>query len=171
MLTMAILVAAAPDASDAGTREDAALRLGRTLSADFWTGNTDVLWPQMSSRMHEAIGSPAGLSRLRGEILARYGGPGQLLSEHVEEVQGMQAYVRGFRGSDGGEPLNERWVLQDGHTVAGFFILKAAPEAAAGTKGPSERRAQLGLAALLLVGASLAMYGWSRWLKRPLKQS
>jgi hypothetical protein len=152
--------------SEASPSDEAVLTLGRHLSADFWAGRLEPVWAQMSEQVHAALGgSPVGLANARDEILRRVGGPGETLGERVADVRGVQVYLRTFQGK-AEQPLLEQWAIQDGKTVAGFFIrpTELTMETAPVKTGPPA--AKYWLAACLLAGTALSMAGLSYWLRR-----
>ncbi len=103
---------------------DEALRVGRSLSADFWAGRLDAIWAHMSPAMREALGGvPAGLAKARETITSDTGGPGETLSERLEEAQGLPVYRRTFRSEHAPGTWLEEWALKDG-TVVGFHVLR-----------------------------------------------
>lgn len=172
MQTATFLVLLLAASSDASPKEEAALRLGRRLSADFWAGRLEPVWGQMSAEVHAGLGgTSAGLSRARDQLLEITGGPGQTLAERVGEVQGMQVYLRTFQGKSAGQPWLEQWVLseEEAETVAGFFVrptelqLEGSP--------PETPRPKYLLAACLLGGTALSMGSLSLWLRRSRKRA
>jgi hypothetical protein len=164
VLVMALLSAS----SEGSPSDEAVLALGRRLSADFWAGRLEPVWAQMNEEVQAALGGRLGLSNARDELLSRFGGPGETLGERVAQVRGMQVYLRTFRGKTE-QPLLEQWAIQDGKTVAGFFIrhteltVETAPER---TQPPP---AKYWLAAGLLLGTALSMAALSYWLRRRAK--
>jgi hypothetical protein len=160
-----VVLLAAP--SQDGPSDEAVLALGRRLSADFWAGRLEPVWAQMSEQVHTGLGgSPVGLADARDELLRRSGGPGETLGERVAEVRGMQVYLRTFRGK-AEQPLLEQWAIQDGKTVAGFFIrpTELTVESPAARREPTAPR--YWLAACLLAGTALCMAALGHWLRRP----
>jgi hypothetical protein len=124
LLTAVVLMATNAHAGgDAGSGEEAVLTLGRTLSADFWAGRLDAVWTRMSPEMQKALGgSVAGLAAARERILSIAGGPGTLVAESVKDVAGNLVYLRTFRGTRGGESLQEQWAIKGNRTVVGFYV-------------------------------------------------
>jgi hypothetical protein len=165
-----VLLLLAPP-SQGATSDAKVLALGRRLSADFWAGRLEPVWAQMNEKMQTALGgSPAGLSKTRDELLTLSGGPGETLGERVADVQGVQVYLRTFQGKDAVQPALEQWAIEDGGTVAGFFVrptrlrVETQPEAV-------HPLPHYGLAALLLAGTALSMGALGFWLRRSKKAS
>ncbi len=120
---MTLMATSVGAASDGGTPEDAELRLGRTLSADFWAGRLDAVWTRMSPEMQKALGgNVSGLAGAREQILAIAGGAGETVSERLQPVAGNVVFLRTFRGTRGGEQLQEQWAIQGNRTVVGFYV-------------------------------------------------
>jgi len=112
-------------AGDGGSADAGALALGRTVSADFWAGKLEPVWTRMSPVMQKGLdGNISGLATVREKLLAIAAGPGQLVSESVQNVSGNVVYLRVFRVTQGGEPalFQEQWAIQDGRTVTGFYV-------------------------------------------------
>jgi hypothetical protein len=123
LMAMVLVATNAQAAGDGGSVEDAVLMLGRTLSADFWAGRLDAVWTRMGPEMQKALGgSVAGLAAAREKILSIAGGSGEMLTESVKDVSGNLVYLRTFRGTRGGEPLQEQWAIQGNRTVVGFYV-------------------------------------------------
>jgi hypothetical protein len=158
------LLSASPDKPS----DEAVLTLGRRLSADFWAGRLDPVWAQMDEKMRAALGgSPAGLSDAREKLLRVSGGPGKTLGERVADVQGLQVYLRTFQGTDAEKPALEQWAIQDGTSVAGFFVRPT--ELTVETLPEPARAPRYVLAGGLMATTALAMGALGLWLKRPKK--
>ena len=168
--TLLVLLLAA--SSSASPKEEAALRVGRRLSADFWAGRLDPVWAQMSAEVHGGLGgTPAGLSTARDQLLDVTGGPGDTLAERVGEVQGMQVYLRTFQGKSPGEVWLEQWVLNEGQTVAGFFVRPTELKLEGSLPEAPRPTPQYLLAACLLGGTVLLMGSLSLWFRRSKKMA
>jgi hypothetical protein len=121
---MVLAAMSAEPLGDGGSVDEVVLSLGRTLSADFWAGRLEPLWTRMSPTMQKALGSMAGLAATREKLLAIAGGPGDLISERVQEYSGNLVYLRTFRVTQEGELrlFQEQWAVQDGRIVVGFYV-------------------------------------------------
>jgi hypothetical protein len=166
MQTAALVLVLLSSPSQSATSDAEVLALGRRLSADFWAGRLEPVWAQMGEKMRAALGgSPTGLATARDEVLTLCGGRGRTLGERVAEVQGVQVYLRTFEAKEEGQSVLEQWAIEDGKTVAGFFVrpthltVETEPEI---THPPP----RYGLAALLLAGTALGMSALGFWLRR-----
>jgi hypothetical protein len=122
LVPLTLLAAMATWAASDGGPDDAVLRLGRKLSADFWAGRLDAVWAQMDPAMQKALGgNVSGFAATREKLLAVAAGPGDLVAERVQTVSGIPVYARTFRTAPKGETFQEQWAIQ-GNRVVGFYV-------------------------------------------------
>ena len=103
------------------------LDAGRDLTRRFFAGELHSVWEQMTPQMQGAMKSEAQLGAFRAQVAAQLGAEKSLVSEKVEEVQGLQVYQRLAQFEKAPMTIEVRWALDSAGKVAGFFIKPAGP--------------------------------------------
>jgi len=106
------------------------LEQGRALTSAFYEGKTETLWPRLSDRMRQALGSADNLRAFREQVRGQAGVEEAVVEEKVEKADGLDVYLRVTRFSKAPVPVLVQWAFGPGGTVEGFFIRPVAQEAA-----------------------------------------
>lgn len=101
------------------------LERGRELTAEFYAGETDSLWSQMSEQMRAAFQNKENLVAFRQQVEEQLGDETEVLNEEVAPAPPYQVYVRTASFEKGEGPVVVQWTIEADGTVAGFFIRPA----------------------------------------------
>ncbi len=99
-----------------------ALEPGRELTRAFYAGDLEPVAAALSPEVDEIVGGEEGLSLFREQLLQQFGEEVTVLSETVEELEGMSVYTRVARFANYGGPLVIQWALEPDSTIAGFRV-------------------------------------------------
>lgn len=121
-LALALLIL--PASGDAVlTREQAALSLGQTYTANFYNGEVAAIWQHMTNEMREALGSENALRQFANKVAHDIGSEVTVISERVESVAGIRTYVRQARFNKFAKPIIVTWSFDAEDQIAGFYVV------------------------------------------------
>lgn len=103
-----------------------ALELGRKLTEQFYSGQTETLWQRFDSPMREAMTSEESLADFQRQVTNQLGLETEVLSESVSPANQYQVYLRSAKFERGPGPVIIQWTLTDDQQIAGFFIRPAS---------------------------------------------
>ncbi|HEX2223084.1 MAG TPA: M23 family metallopeptidase [Thermoanaerobaculia bacterium] len=130
MLWIATLLAVGSAAARGQTSAADARELGRQYTEWFYSGETARLWGRLSPEMKKLFGTAEGLAGFRTQVEAQAGTETAVLSEEVQERDGLRAYLRLARFSKAPGPVAVQWVVAADGTVTGFAVRPQPQEAA-----------------------------------------
>ncbi|BES73793.1 hypothetical protein RE428_48110 [Marinobacter nanhaiticus D15-8W] len=106
--------------------DNGTLELGRTLTEQFYSGQTDILWQRFNTPMRDAMTSKENLAGFQRQVINQLGAESEVLSESVSPVNPYQVYLRSATFERGRGPVIVQWTVTDDQKVAGFFIRPAS---------------------------------------------
>jgi len=104
------------------TREQAAMSLGQTYTANFYAGETAAIWQHMTTQMREVLGSESGLRAFGNKVEQDVGTEVSVFAERVESVAGYRTYTRQSKFSKFASPIIVSWSFDEEDRIAGFFV-------------------------------------------------
>jgi Peptidase family M23 len=104
------------------TKEQAAMSLGQTYTANFYAGDTAPIWQHMTKQMREVLGNEDGLRRFANKVENDVGSEVAVIAERVETVDGYRTYTRQSKFSKFASPIIVSWSFDSEDQIAGFFV-------------------------------------------------
>lgn len=104
------------------TKEQAAMSLGQTYTANFYNGKMTSIWQHMTKEMRGVLGSEDGLRQFGNKVKHDIGSETTVIAERVESVAGYRTYTRQARFSKFAIPIVVSWSFDADDRIAGFFI-------------------------------------------------
>jgi hypothetical protein len=120
-----VLLACTAAAALAQTPDSVVMERGRTLTQQFYAGQTDTIASAMNTEMFAAIGGGPGLASFREQLRAQVGEETEVVAEEVATSGVHRLYQRTARFSGFGGTLSVVWTLDGDGRVAGFFVRPA----------------------------------------------
>src|SRR5207302_1751577 len=74
-----------------------ALKLGKQYVSDFYRGDTESLWKNMTPRMQTQLNNEGGISKVYAELKSKYGEEASVENERVMPAPHAQTYIRAAR--------------------------------------------------------------------------
>jgi hypothetical protein len=110
--------------------KDDALNLGKQYVSDFYRGNTDELWKNMTPRMQAELTTAGGISKLYEAAKSKYGQEASIENERVMPGPHVQIYMRRARLTTASASIVTTCSFDDHGKVAGFYV-REEPKGAA----------------------------------------
>ena len=104
------------------TEEEAAMSLGQTYTANFYSGDTASIWQHMTKQMRAALGTEDELRQFRSKVDREVGSEIAVLKENVDSMLDYRSYTRQARFSKIATPIIVSWSFDSDNRIAGFFI-------------------------------------------------
>jgi Peptidase family M23 len=104
------------------TKEQAAMSLGQTYTANFYAGDTAPIWQHMTKQMREVLGNEDGLRRFANKVENDVGSEVAVIAERVETVDGYRTYTRQSKFSKFASPIIVSWSFDSEDQIAGFLV-------------------------------------------------
>ncbi len=104
------------------TKEQAAMSLGQTYTANFYAGDMASIWQHMTRQMREALGSEGGLRDFGNKVEHDVGSEISVIAERVESVAGFRTYTRQSKFSKIASPIIVSWSFDAEDRIAGFYV-------------------------------------------------
>jgi len=104
------------------TKEQAAMSLGQTYTANFYAGEMSSIWQHMTLQMREVLVSEDGLRAFGNRVANEVGSEVTVIAESVENVAGYRTYKRQARFSKIASPIIVSWSFDTEDQIAGFFV-------------------------------------------------
>jgi murein DD-endopeptidase MepM/ murein hydrolase activator NlpD len=98
------------------------LALGQGYTQQFFDGELDTIWAQMTPEMQDTIGSKEALGAFRRRIEAEAGVEQQVVREAVTQQAGARTYMRYGRFEKMATPVAVSWSFDGEGRIAGFFV-------------------------------------------------
>lgn len=104
------------------TKEQAAMSLGQTYTANFYAGDMAPIWQHMTKAMREVLGSQDGLRKFGNKIEHDVGSEVTVIAERVESLAGYRTYTRQSKFSKFASPIIVSWSFDSEDQIAGFYV-------------------------------------------------
>lgn len=95
---------------------------GRSLSADFLSGDISEVWSRMDRTMQDALGSEQALQAFHEQISTQLGKEIEVLEETISNSAGYTVYLRKVRFGAAAGVFVVQWTFAADGKVSGFFI-------------------------------------------------
>jgi hypothetical protein len=102
--------------------QDGVMELGQRYTADFFAGNHDVIWQEMTGPMRETMGSEAALSELQRRVSMGAGTEASVIRETVRVQPGAETYFRYSLFDRSDVPVLVSWSFDAQRRISGFQI-------------------------------------------------
>ena len=113
-----------PVSSDAVlTKEQAAMSLGQTYTANFYAGDMAPIWQHMTKEMRKVLGSQDGLRKFGNKVEQDVGSEVTVIAERVESLAGYRTYTRQSKFSKFVSPIILSWSFDSEDQISGFYVV------------------------------------------------
>jgi hypothetical protein len=101
------------------------LERGRTLTSQFYKGETTTIWTKMSGEMKDALSTEANLQSFRQQVDGQLGAETKVIDEKTTAEGPFQVYLRTASFSKVSMPVRVQWAMTPNGEIAGFFVRPA----------------------------------------------
>jgi len=98
------------------------LELGKRYTSDFFNGDFDLIWQQMTDEMRETMGSKAALGEFQRRVATGAGSETRVIRETVRRQAGANTYLRYSVFDRSDVPVVVSWSFDSNERIAGFDI-------------------------------------------------
>ncbi len=105
------------------TKEQAAMSLGQTYTANFYAGDMAPIWQHMTKDMRGVLGSEDGLRDFRNKVEHDVGSEVTVIAERVESLAGYRTYTRQSKFSKFASPIILSWSFDSEDQISGFYVV------------------------------------------------